>query len=471
MSKARNLANLLADGAVGASELASTLDLSGKTMTLPAGVGGHASGNEASRPASPSVGTTYFNTDEDTLQQYTATGWKNIGGGVTTDTEANRPASPAVGTLFFNTTQDTLQQFTAQGWQDVGLEPFSISSVTGQIFSATNTTLTISGSNFGLAATVRFVFGQSAYDVSVVPTSSIELSVLVPSQVYTLPVGTQVAVSVIQNNRISGQVNKTVADLPTGGTISSSGGYRYHTFLSSGNLIVPSGVDLNTEYLLVAGGGGGGCRHAGGGGAGGMLTGSHTINPGTYSVVIGSGATGATASSVTGNRGLDTTALGFTAIGGGAGISDNGDPSGRHNGGSGGGGAYYANFPTGGTGTVGQGNNGGSQSGSVPAGGGGGGKSQAGQSLTGYTDNGGNGGAGAEWPVGSGTFYAGGGGGGSAPNSGNGGIGGSGVGGNGTTTTIPGNGAENRGGGGGGTGNTVNGGNGGSGIFIIRYPS
>ena len=40
MSKARNLANLLADGAVGADELASTLDLSSKTLTLPAGVGG-----------------------------------------------------------------------------------------------------------------------------------------------------------------------------------------------------------------------------------------------------------------------------------------------------------------------------------------------------------------------------------------------------------------------------------------------
>ena len=105
MSKARNLANLLADGAVGASELASTLDLSGKTLTLPEGVGG----------------------------------------GVTTDSEANRPASPAVGTLFFNTTQDTLQQFTSTGWQDVGLEPFSISSITGNIFSGTATSLTITG--------------------------------------------------------------------------------------------------------------------------------------------------------------------------------------------------------------------------------------------------------------------------------------------------------------------------------------
>ena len=39
MSKARNLANLFADGAVGADELASTLDLSGKTLTLPDSLG------------------------------------------------------------------------------------------------------------------------------------------------------------------------------------------------------------------------------------------------------------------------------------------------------------------------------------------------------------------------------------------------------------------------------------------------
>jgi hypothetical protein len=50
MSKARDLANLLADGSIGGAELAdggvsaaklaSTLDLSGKTVTLPTGVGG-----------------------------------------------------------------------------------------------------------------------------------------------------------------------------------------------------------------------------------------------------------------------------------------------------------------------------------------------------------------------------------------------------------------------------------------------
>ena len=50
MTKARNLANLLADGAVGADELASTLDLSGKTLTLPAGVGAESVGINAPTP-------------------------------------------------------------------------------------------------------------------------------------------------------------------------------------------------------------------------------------------------------------------------------------------------------------------------------------------------------------------------------------------------------------------------------------
>ena len=51
----------------------------------------------------------------------------------------------------------------------------------------------------------------------------------------------------------------------TGGTIVTSGGYRYHTFTSSGSFTVSSG-SKSVEYLIVAGGGG---SQGGGGGAGG----------------------------------------------------------------------------------------------------------------------------------------------------------------------------------------------------------
>jgi hypothetical protein len=68
MSKARNLANLLADGAVGASELASTLDLSGKTLTLPAGT---------ALPSQSGQNGNFLTTDG------TSASWGAVGGGAT----------------------------------------------------------------------------------------------------------------------------------------------------------------------------------------------------------------------------------------------------------------------------------------------------------------------------------------------------------------------------------------------------
>ena len=73
-------------------------------------------------------------------------------------------------------------------------------------------------------------------------------------------------------------VEKTVITAPTGGTITTSGDYRIHTFNSSGNFVVAGNTLLkNVEYLVIGGGGGGGYHTAngyyydsvGGGGAGG----------------------------------------------------------------------------------------------------------------------------------------------------------------------------------------------------------
>ncbi len=105
----------------------------------------------------------------------------------------------------------------------------------------------------------------------------------------------------------------------------------------------------------------------------------------------------------------------------------------------------------------------------MAAGGGGGGGAtvagSAGVDAGGIVGNGGNGGAGAEWPTGSGVYYAGGGGGGgySTGTDGTGGIGG---GGNGAKSGSPDPGDANTGGGGGALG-----GNGGSGVVIVRYSS
>ena len=59
--------------------------------------------------------------------------------------------------------------------------------------------------------------------------------------------------------------------LAYGGTVTTFGNYRIHTFNSSGTLTVTSApLNSTVEYLVVAGGGsGGGNFSSGGGGAGG----------------------------------------------------------------------------------------------------------------------------------------------------------------------------------------------------------
>ena len=79
---------------------------------------------------------------------------------------------------------------------------------------------------------------------------------------------------------------------PTGGTITTAGGYKYHTFTSSGTFAAPlakSGIDV----LIVAGGAAGGGRYnSGGGGAGGMLEYTNQTANGSHTVTIGAGGAG-----------------------------------------------------------------------------------------------------------------------------------------------------------------------------------
>jgi hypothetical protein len=229
--------------------------------------------------------------------------------------------------------------------------------------------------------------------------------------------------------------------------------------------IIASGT-YSVSALIVAGGGGG---SSGGGAAGGLIsTASFIVTPTTaYTITIGAGGS----PNVSGSN---TSALGFTPIGGGYGgdAGQNGA-----NGGSGGGAGW--GLASAGTGTSGQGNNGGLGSGgngfaSVPGGGGGG---AGGTGTNATTDNSGNGGSGTASSItGTSITYAGGGGGGNYTGGGGGavGTGGSGGGANGADSTgIAG--SANTGGGGGGSnrgsvgGPSGPGGAGGSGVVIISY--
>ena len=287
----------------------------------------------------------------------------------------------------------------------------------------------------------------------------------------------------------------------TGGTITTSGNCKIHTFTGPGTFCVSvaaaCAANNVVSYVVVAGGGAGGICRSGGGGAGGYrevkspatpYTASPldgypsspnrvTVSATSFPITVGGGGTGSTQSPVLSTSGSNSVFSTITSAGGGFGRNDNPaslPPSGpAGNGGSGGGGANSQGGGSGNTPPVSppQGNNGG-PSASGSGGGGGGGAGAVGGSMS-PPSHGGDGGAGVASEIsGSSVTRAGGGGGGSSASGGSGGSGGGGDGATASSGTCAGDdGTANTGGGGGGTGEpgTQGGGAGGSGIVIIRY--
>ena len=151
----------------------------------------------------------------------------------------------------------------------------------------------------------------------------------------------------------------------TGGSISDSGGYRTHTFTTSGNLSVTyTGLNpsyATVDYILVGGSGGRGTGSSsgpttgGGGGGGGVLVGNVTLTTGDVSIFIGSGGSNGPASPAAGFPGTNggNTTLSSPSIayniyalggGGGGGGDINGSSIGRP-GGNGGGGGIVNSVP------------------------------------------------------------------------------------------------------------------------------
>ena len=401
------------------------------------------------------------------------------------------------GDIIYNTTLAEVEFYNGTAWKKINSSTPALSSVTGDIITDNSSTLTLTGTNF-LSSNLVVNFLQSSdavdVDVTVTPTSGTSASVTVPSSVYSnVTAGNVVSIKVTNSDDIeSNTITKTAQSYPTGGTIVTSGGYRYHTFTSSSTFTVPSSSSVSSvEYLIVAGGGSGGFSYAnqtgaGGGGAGGLLNGTSSVSAASYTVTVGAGGTGVSAN--TGGSGADSVFNSLTAIGGGGGAAGvGGGSTNATSGGSGGGGG--ASYPTasysyrlGASGTSGQGNaggDGGYDGSNYSAGGGGGGAGNAGS--IGQNGSGANGGAGgpglntySAWATATSTgdsgYYAGGGGGGTYNGSpGSGGAGGGGDGGTGSPNANGGAGTANTGGGAGAGGGGNIAPSGGSGIVILRY--
>jgi hypothetical protein len=279
---------------------------------------------------------------------------------------------------------------------------------------------------------------------------------------------------VVDTGESSNLPEAAVFTAATGGTITTSGDYKIHTFTGPGTFCVsqignaptnPSGGPNTVSYMVLAGGASGaGTETGGGGGAGGFregrdITPSYTASPlvapagltitaSPFPITVGGGGSPGPSN---GNPGSNSIFSTITSTGGGGGANNTPSPGGS----GGGGGRHGSNGSNGSAGASGntppvsppQGNPGGNRfpypsPGGQPNTAGGGGGAEAG--------NGGSGGSGG----------------------GASGIG-SGPGGAGDGSNAPGA-SANTGGGGGGTGwgptsPHGTGGAGGSGIVIIRY--
>lgn len=412
----------------------------------------------ATRPASPSISQTGYNTTTNCLDVYNGSSWTSVSVPTSQGTSGQFLKSNGAGTA---------PSWAAAGvsWQAVKTGNFTAVSNEGYFVNTTSGAITVTlPASPAVGDTITFVDYAGTW-----ATNNVTLS----------PNGRNIqgttANAVLNTKR---QAESLVYADATQGWVS----------YSDNASAIPQ--PYTVTWLVVAGGGGGGSvaaawEAAGGGGAGGVGEGTASITPGTVMTVTvggggGAGTTGTNSSIVIG-------AVTETAYGGGAGANNSGTGAA---GGSGGGGSG-----TGGTGTPGgasnkgagtyttfYGNTGGQgQSGGPRFGGGGGGAGNAGQTGGPGASAGGNGRANSI--TGTSVTYGGGGGGAAgAPGGGTGGTGGTGgggAGGNSNNSSANGGvaGTANTGGGGGGAGGFqtggpfVSGSAGGSGVVVLSIPT
>ena len=359
-------------------------------------------------------------------------------------------------------------------------------------------------------ATNKLTIGRNSSNIQGLAANS-ELTTNRASVVLIYVDGTEGWLYTVENN-VGDLVDRQYVTA-TGGTITTSGDYKIHTFTGDGTFTVSSVGNAagsnEVSYVVVAGGGGGNNANfgvpGGAGGAGGYreakssadpysaspiaATSGFAVTAQAYPITVGGGGGGGPSPSQTGSNSVFSTIT--SAGGGGGGVGSSGGAGGAGgNGGSGGGGGSTGTNPaspnlgapgSGNTPPVSppQGNNGGQafafQGHSFGSGGGGGATAVG---SNGGPGSGGAGGAGATSSInGTPTARAGGGGGGGRQplggdgSIGSGGSGGGGNGGNASTSAI--GGTANTGGGGGGSAGSSSspsaGQAGGSGVVIIRY--
>ena len=345
----------------------------------------------------------------------------------------------------------------------------------------------------GTAATNVITIARNGSNIEGIAENA-EIDVNREARTYVYVDGTQGWVPINTNDSASVSPKFVTA---TGGTITTCGDFKIHTFTGPGTFCVSCGgssLGSNTvDYLVAAGAGAGGSGDvSGGGGAGGyressgVASGCYTTSPlgacvsalpvtaSPYPITVGAGGAGAPSPSTRGAQGSNSIFSTITSTGGGGGGSsttpaDTGGPGGS------GGGSNYTRCGASGSGNTPpvsppQGQNGGFGAGSSPpAFGGGGGGGAGGAGTNGTSSSGGPGGSGTVSHITGSPVNRAGGGGGASENPASPGQGSATGGNGGTPSGRCGTSGSANGSSGGGGADCNTGGSGGSGIVIIRY--
>ena len=360
-------------GTVSAAKLNSTLDISGKTVTLP-------NTSVTSDMISGTIANAKLSNSSITVRG-TA---RNLG--------------------------DTFTIGTDVDWQAVKTSGFTAAASKGYFVNTTSGAVTVtlpSSASIGDTIAIKDYAGTFATNNLTIARNGHNIQGTANNSEITTNRASLVLVYVDATKGWLYAAESNVADLQTvlfisatGGTVATSGDFKIHSFTGDGNFVVantgnaPIGGPASVDYLVVAGGAG--ASGNGGGGAGGFRTsypspaGVIPVSAQTYPITVGgAGAAGSPTGSIGGN-GSNSVFSTITSAGGGGGsrggngacVSGNGA-----NGGSGGGATFANSGPTGAAGVAGtgntppvspsQGNNGGIGGGTngttVGAGGGGGG--------------------------------------------------------------------------------------------------
>ena len=170
-----------------------------------------------------------------------------VGIGTTDTTGRNAGVGTAIGTLIYNTTVNTVQTWIGSQWANL-YDPVKLNSITGSLLVGTETTLTLTGTNFGPVGNITVNFSGGSLNENITGQITVENTtgiVTTTSAVFdAVSSGDNITIRFTNSEGLeSSSQSITAKTPPVGGattTTYESGGtnYRSHTFTTSGSFAV-----------------------------------------------------------------------------------------------------------------------------------------------------------------------------------------------------------------------------------------